>query len=191
MGRFSSLAAFVLLWAASSIVHAQDLSVFGGYSYVNQDFSLTSPSGGFSGWNAAATFKVARFVGFTTDFAGYYPGHNFGCTGCGQSAKIHTFLFGPQVSVPIGRITPFARFLFGDTHMTTAADAIGNLQTFMSTNSFTYGAGGGADVSLSHHFALRGQVDWLHNGFRTSDDQRTQFEIHNVVRISTGIVFRF
>ena len=63
-------------------------------------------------------------MGFTSDFAGYYPGHNFGCTGCGQSAKIHTFLFGPQVSVPIGRITPFGRFLFGDTHMTTFEDGV-------------------------------------------------------------------
>jgi opacity protein-like surface antigen len=191
MGRISSVVGFVLLWAACSVAQAQHVSVFAGYSYINQDFSLTKPSGGFSGWNAAATFKMAHYVGFVADFAGYYPGYNFGCTGCGQSAKIHTFLFGPQVSVPIGRITPFGRFLFGDTHLTTAEDGIGNVQTFMSNNSFTYGAGGGADVGLTHHFAVRGQVDWLHNGFQTSDDQRTRAEIHNIVRISTGIVFRF
>jgi hypothetical protein len=191
MSRFFSLVGVVLLWTACAVAQSAKITLFGGYSYINKDFSLTKPSGGFSGWNASTTFKMARYVSFVADFAGYYPGYNFGCTGCGQSAKIHTFLFGPQASVTVGRITPFARFLLGDTHMTTAADGIGNFQSFMSNNSFTYGAGGGADVGLTRHFAVRGQVDWLHNGFQTSDDQRTQAEIHNIVRISTGIVFRF
>ncbi|HEY6372554.1 MAG TPA: hypothetical protein VIX37_18395, partial [Candidatus Sulfotelmatobacter sp.] len=39
---------------------------------------MTKPSGGLSGWNASATFKMARYVGFVADFAGYYPGYNFG-----------------------------------------------------------------------------------------------------------------
>ncbi len=191
MSRFFSLVGVAVLWAGFAAAQSADIAVFGGYSYINQDFSLTKPSGGLSGWNASATLKVARYVGFVADFAGYYPGYNFGCTGCDQSAKIHTFLFGPQASVTVGRITPFARFLFGDTHMSKAAGGLPNNSTFSSTNSFTDGAGGGVDVGLTHRFAVRGQVDYLHNGFRTSDNQRTRFEIHNVVRISTGIVFRF
>jgi hypothetical protein len=191
MGRFLSLVGVVLLWVACAGAQTPNISVFGGYSYINKDFSLTNQSGGLSGWNASATFKIVRYVGFVADFAGYYPSYNYGCSTCGQSAKIQTFLFGPQVSVPIGRITPFGRFLFGDTHMTTAADLVSNYQAFTSNNSFTYGFGGGADIGLTRRFALRGQVDWLHNGFQTSDNQRTRSEIHNVVRISTGIVFRF
>jgi hypothetical protein len=191
MSRFLSLVGVVLLWTAGAWSQSASIAVFGGYSYINKDFSLTKPSGGLSGWNASATFKMAHYLGFVTDFAGYYPGYNFGCTGCGQSAKIHTFLFGPQASITVGRITPFARFLFGDTHMTTAADGFPSNTTFMSTNSFTYGVGGGADIRIMPMFAVRGQVDYLHNAFQTSDNQRTQFEIPNVVRISTGIVFRF
>jgi hypothetical protein len=181
----------VFLWVACAGAQTPNVSVFGGYSYIDKDFSLTHPTGGsLSGWNASATFKIVRYVGFVADFAGYYPGYS-ACTGCGQSAKIHTLLFGPQVSVRIGRVTPFARFLFGDTHMTTAVDGSPTFQAFTSNNSFTYGAGGGADIGITRRFALRGQVDWLHNSFQTSDDQRTQFENPNVVRVSTGIVFRF
>jgi len=190
MGRLLSVA-LVLLWASFAVAQSRDHGeLFGGYSYINKDFSLTGPNG-LTGWNASATFKVVRYVGVVFDFAGYYPGYNDGCPGCGQSAKIHTFLFGPQGSFTVGRVTPFGRFLIGDTNMYTAADGLSGYKTFTSTNSRTYGAGGGADVRLTRLFALRGQVDWLHNRFQTSDNQRAYEVIPNFVRISTGIVFRF
>ena len=58
-------------------------------------------------------------------------------------------------------------------------------------SSFTFGAGGGVDYRLTRRIALRGQLDWLHTGFQTSDNQRSNEVIPNVVRVSTGIVFRF
>jgi len=191
VARLLSFACAVLLLAGLCAGQSSDrVQVFGGYSYVYPDFSLTGTTG-MSGWNASATFGLKHHMGIVADFSGYYPGYNFGCSGCGQSAKVHTFLFGPQVSFTRGRVTPFARFLLGDTHMTTALDGVPNYQTFTSNNSFTFGAGGGVDFGLTSRFALRGQVDWLRNGFQTTDNQRSN-EIHpNVARISTGIVFRF
>jgi opacity protein-like surface antigen len=192
MRRLLSLVVVALLSARCAVAQSGDHGeVFGGYSYINKDFTLTLPTGGLTGWNASVTLKVARHAGIVADFSGYYPGYTYGCGGCGQSAKIHSFLFGPQASFTVGRVTPFARFLIGDSHVHTAADGIPNLGTFTSNNSFTYGAGGGVDFRLTHRFALRGQVDWLHNQFQTVDDQRIQFETRNVARISTGIVFRF
>jgi hypothetical protein len=169
---------------------SSQVDVFGGFSYVNQDISLTGPNG-LTGWNASATFRAKHHYGFVADFSGYYPGYNFGCVGCGQHAKIYAYLFGPQFSVTRGRLTPFARFLMGDTHLHTTLDASPTFVTFTSNNSFTYGAGGGIDVGLTPWLALRGQVDWLHNGFQTQDNQRRNEEIHNVTRISTGFVIRF
>jgi len=195
MRRFLLLVlALTLLAGWSTAQSANRGELFGGYSYIAEDFSLThSSSGGLNGWNASGTFKAFRNLGFVGDFAGYYPSFNEGCAGqyCSQSAKIHTFLFGPQVSATSGRLMPFVRFLFGDTNLhSSIAGGVSNA-TFTSTNSLTYGAGGGVDVRLTDRFAARGQVDWLHNGFQTSDDQRTSAERHNVVRVSTGIVFRF
>jgi len=169
---------------------SSQMDLFGGFSYVNHDISLSGPNG-LTGWNASATFRVKHQYGVVADFSGYYPGYNPGCVGCGDHAKIHTFLFGPQVSITRGRVTPFARFLLGDTHMHPTIGGLPLLVVFTSDNSFTYGAGGGVDVGLTRRVALRGQVDWLHNGFQTQDNQRRNEEIHNVVRISTGFVFRF
>jgi len=161
------------------------VDVFGGFSFVPQDFSLTTDGGHLFGWNASATFPQPHHLGVVADVSGYYPSYNFGCgSGCAQSAKVHSFLFGPQVSVTRGQFKPFARFLLGDTYIT-------GLSTFTSSNSLTFGAGGGVDISLSHRFALRGQVDWLHNMFQTSDNQRYNQEHRNVARLSTGLVIRF
>jgi len=191
--RFVTVVFAVIFLTGLSAAQSSDRGeLFGGFSYIHSDFSLTKPSGsGLYGWNASATFKVFRRLGVVGDFAGYYPGYSFGCgSGCNQSAKIHTFLFGPQASLTEGKVTTFVHFLFGDTNLhTIQAGLPGN--TFTSTNSRTFGAGGGVDVGLTRRFAVRGQADWLNNGFQTVDDQRTSQEVHNIVRISTGLVFRF
>ena len=184
MYRFTAnIFAVVLLSAFCLGQSSGRVDVFGGFSWLSQDISLTNQTTiGPVGWNASATFPVRQQVGVVADVAGYYHGCGTGfCFG----AKIHSFLFGPQISFDRGRVRPFARFLIGDTYMTVSGP------TFTSNNSFTFGAGGGVDVSLNHRFAIRGQVDWLHNGFQTSDTQRTRAEIHNVARLSTGVVIRF
>ena len=181
----------VLLVAMCTAQSSNHGEVFAGYSHIVEDFSLTNPNAGLTGWNASITSPSIHGVGFVADFAGFYPGYNFGCAGCGQNAKIHTFLFGPQYSFTKSKWTMFGRFLIGDTNLHTHLDASPTFVNFNSTNSFTYGAGGGIEFALTRRFGLRGQADWLHNGFQTADNQRTSAEIHNVVRISTGIVFRF
>lgn len=194
MRHFLPLLLGVVLLCGLSVAQSSDrVEVFGGYSYINQDLSLTYPNGnsGINGWNASATFAVKRSFGIVADFSGFYPSFNTGCGAeCTSSARIHTLLFGPQVSVRRGRWKPFARFLIGDTNMYTYNAGV-NAYTFTSNNSLTFGVGGGLDFSLTPRIALRGQVDWLHTGFQTSDNQRTNAEVHNVVRISPGVVFRF
>ena len=75
--------------------------------------------------------------------------------------------------------------------MTTHIDGLPNLITFTSNNSFTFGAGGGVDLRVTRRFALRGQADWLHNRFKTTDNQRSNEEVHSPVRLSGGFVIRF
>ena len=49
--------------------------------------------------------------------------------------------------------------------------------------------GGGFDVNLSHHFAVRpAQVDYLLTRF---DESTNNARSQNNLRVSTGIVFRF
>ena len=192
MQRFFSVLLEIVFLSVFCLGQSRPVHVLAGFSWVSQDFSLTNDIGtGLVGWNASATFALQGRMGMVADFSGYYPGFNVGCSGCGQHAKMHTFLFGPQFSSTNGRVRPLARFLLGDTYMHTALDLFPQYVTFTSNNSFTYGAGGGVDFSLCRRFAIRGQVDWLHNGFRTADNQRRNEEIHNIARISTGLVVRF
>ncbi len=169
---FSLVLAVAVLAGVSAAQFSDRFEVFGGYSYVNHDFSLTSQLG-MQGWNASANFEIAHPLGLTADFSGFYP-----------NAKVYTFLFGPQVSFRLNRVTPFAHFLMGE--------AIVHYNGYLtSDSSFAYAAGGGVDFAMTRRLALRGQVDWLHTKFQTFDSQGGSIFYPNVVRISTGIVFRF
>ena len=194
MRRFLPLLFFVSSITTLSLAQSGNRAeIFGGYSYINQDTSLSNPLGnsGVNGWNASANFALKPSLGIVADFSGFYPSYNPGCQGnCSSTANIYTFLFGPQVSMTRGRWKPFARFLIGDMHMTTQLGGVEST-TFTTNDSLTFGLGGGIDYSLTHRLALRGQVDWLHNGFKTTDSSLANDEIHNVARISTGVVFRF
>lgn len=194
MRHFLALCCFVFL--LSALAGAQSFEraeIFGGFSYINQDISLSNPNGGsgVSGWNASLGFNLRPSLGVVADVSGFYPSFNTGCGAlCNASARIHTFLAGPQVSIPRGKWKPFVRFLIGDTNMFTGINGETSY-TFTTNNSITFGVGGGLDFNLTHRLAVRAQVDWLHNGFQTSNPQRAFEEIHNIVRVSPGVVYRF
>lgn len=194
MRRFLPLFFSVLSLSLFSAAQSENrVDVFGGYSYSSQDISLINfaSGSGVSGWNASATFALRSHLGLVADFSGFYPSYNTGCGAqCSSSAKIHSFLFGPQVSLGHSKLKPFARFLVGDTNVYTSV-AGSNTYILNSNNALTFGLGGGVDYGLTHRLALRGQVDWLHNGFKASNGELTNQEIHNIARISTGVVFHF
>ncbi len=166
----------VLLLASFSVAQSRDhVEIFGGYSYMNPDFTGTA-SGGASGWDVSATVNVVRHAGIVADFAGFSP--TGPACNCGAAfASVHTYMGGPQASISFGKIKPFAHFLAGATEgsLTHADSQFGG-----DFSHFTYGAGGGVDVGIDRWFAVRGQADWLHVG-----------TAGNVARVSVGLVFRF
>ncbi|MGA1988268.1 MAG: hypothetical protein ABSG72_18525 [Candidatus Sulfotelmatobacter sp.] len=194
MARFLFCVLAVLLFASFSVAQSSDrVEVFGGYSYMNPEFTSTL-SGGVSGWDISATAKLVRYVGVVADFSGFSPsGANpcgRGCSG-GPSASYHTFMGGPQVSMRIGKIKPFAHFLIGATRgsLTHADEQFGG-----DFSLLTFGAGGGVDLGLNRWLAVRGQVDWLHIGPTISNNVFNSGEgssVGNVARVSAGLVFRF
>lgn len=189
MARYLFCVLAVLLFAGLSVAQSSGhIEVFGGYAYMNPEFTSTL-SGGVSGWDVSATVKVFRYVGVVADFSGFSPSGANPCSpACsgGPSASYHTFMGGPQVSMRIGRIKPFARFLMGATRGSlTRTDA----QFGGDFSPFTYGAGGGVDFGLNRWLAVRGQVDWLHFGSTISNGQGST--VGNVARVSAGLVFRF
>jgi len=181
MARYLCATLIVLLLAGVSFAQsAGRVEVFGGYAYIHPDFT-SSVSGGASGWDFGAGVRIVRYAGIVADFSGFSPSGPNPCPSCGGGpfATYHTYMGGPQVSIPLGRIKPFARFLMGSTRGShTGADE----QFLGSFSGFTYGAGGGADIGLNKWFAIRGQADWLHiSALGTT----------NMARVGAGLVFRF
>jgi hypothetical protein len=181
-----TLVVFLASFAAAQIPTSGN--VFLGYSY-NRAGSLpgTFNSANLNGWEGSLEGKVFPFVGIVADASGHYGSVNSpascvggiaDCIPFSTDGKIYSFLFGPRVSVPVGRFTPFAHGLVGVSHISDSSSGLSE-----SNTSFAYALGGGIDYKLIPALAWRFQGDRLQTRFFSS----TQ----NDCRLSTGIVLRF
>lgn len=146
--------------------------VFGGYTYAG---------GGAHGWDASAAGNVNGWLGLVADVSGQYAGLEE--PGVRERIRTHAFLFGPQFSVRRNRrVTPFARALFGASHVSTEAAEAGQIFSFSDT-SFAVALGGGLDVKVKEGLAVRVvQLDYVRTGFFG--------ETQNKGRLSFGLVLR-
>jgi len=104
----------------------------------------------------------------------------------GDGVALITYLFGPRVTYrPRHRLSGFGQVLFGGAHgfngyfptTTTSSSA---------ANSFAFSTGGGLDLSLSRHVAVRVlQADYLYTHLPNAAGNR-----QNNLRLGAGIVFR-
>jgi hypothetical protein len=120
----TSLLVIFLLAAAATAQIPTKGNVFFGYSYVSADTNLGDRAN-LNGWNGSLEGKVLPFVGIVADLSGHYGSQNFpvscggisGACTVNVNASMHTVVFGPRVSVPISKFTPFAEALFGVSHV--------------------------------------------------------------------------
>jgi hypothetical protein len=66
----------------------------------------------------------------------------------------HKYLFGPRVSVSVGKIRPFAEALFGAAHVSVSHSG-------PSDTAFATGLGGGIDYRIIRPIAWRFQGDYV------------------------------
>lgn len=169
-------------------------NVFVGYSFENVDSSslgfINSNRANLNGWEATAEGKVFPWIGIVADFGGHYGSQSYlfdvGGLNTPLDVNAHEFtaLFGPRVSVRVGKLRPFAEALFGAAHVTTSA-ASTTLVDFgqPSDTSFATALGGGLDYTIIRPIAWRFQGDFIQTRFFG--------ETQNNVRFSTGIVLKF
>jgi len=111
-----------------------------------------------------------------------------------SSGSGYTYLFGPRLSFRKNdRFTPFAQVLFGGVHasaVTLSGCTDGNCNFLPAENKFAMTAGGGLDLKVHHHLAIRIiQAEYLMTSFE--DHSTGQSARQNDMRLSAGIVFRF
>lgn len=150
--------------------HAQilddKLEVFGGYSYM---VFHNAPSTNLNGWEFSGQYNYNKWLGAVGDI-----GADYGKWG-GIGITVHTYLFGPQISYPLWRISPFAHVLFGAAHRSGSG---------LTSTSFAYAIGAGVDYKLAPSLYWRViQGEYLPTHFFGFKQSNTRF--------STGIVFRF
>jgi peptidoglycan-associated lipoprotein len=174
-------------------------TIFGGYSY------LRNNSNGFGGWEGQGTVNFNRYLGVTADVSGTsVTPFGFSALGfsAGTSQHLNNYLFGPTVTASLGRSAVFAHALFGAAHSSLGAGVgipiIGGVSTSItSANAFAMAFGGGIDIGLTRHLAIRAlQVDYLRTQFNATDALTTGLSSslgnrQNSFRYSTGVVFRF
>lgn len=122
-----------------------------------------------NGANADVFYNANSWLSLGGDFAGT-TSNVFG-----SGTTIITYQFGPRIYFSRGTFQPFAQALFGGAHLS---------QGGASVNSFNFDLGGGVDIKVSQHFAVRP----VEIGYEHFNVIGLGF---NNLRYSAGVVFNF
>jgi hypothetical protein len=183
-----------LILCTSGIARAacNQFEVAGSYDYlrVNSTFTVpteTTGSGGgttqsstslnLNGWNAEVAGNPTCWLGIVGEFSGAY-----GTPSVGEfpvSSHVYSYVFGPRLNLHNATpFTPFAEALFGGAHASFSNTDLGSF----SQNAFQGNFGGGVDISLGGHWAIRPKADYVltHFGGRAQ----------NNAAVSVAIVFK-
>ncbi len=178
------------------------VELFLGYSYLRAVPTLAVGNRlmWMNGGSASIAFNFNRHLGLVVDF-GAYTNSQMRFTGAYTSTvnvnnanvAALSYLVGPRLSFrKYDRITPFVQALFGGVHanQVTLTDCTSSCTLLPSQTAFALTAGGGLDLRVHHHLAIRIiQAEYLMTRFTsyTTGSAATQ----NDMRLSSGIVFRF
>jgi outer membrane protein OmpA-like peptidoglycan-associated protein/opacity protein-like surface antigen len=130
--------------------------------------------------------NVNNWLGLVADFGGYGL-HDV----ANVDARLWTYTFGPRFYLTRGKFTPFVHVLAGGARLKSEITPGSSTDTFtfaapVHKNSFAALPGGGADLTLGRHLAIRlFQIEYLLTKF--SDGAKNR---QNNFRASTGLVFR-
>jgi hypothetical protein len=189
-------------------------TLFGGYSLLHSSNDLGSTSiggsnfnlgGSLGGWEAQGTFNLTRHFGLTADFSGnskQLAGFSALGFSAGTQQHMYDFLFGPTVTGYFGKSSVFGHALFGAAHSSLGAGItvpiLGGISAPLdSANAFAMAFGGGLDIGLTRHFAIRAaQVDFIRTNFNSLDALSSGLATstsnnQNSFRYSGGVVWRF
>lgn len=174
--------------AQNRVLHANQpapLEVMVGYT-ADRTNSAPGSCGCFwmQGAKAEASMYFGRGLSLVADLAGV---HTSNANASGQNLSLVSYLFGPRYTVRRwGRWMPFAYFLAGGVHGFDANFPNASGQN-INPDAFAFAAGGGLNVVLARHVALRmADADYVQTELpNTGSNQQDH------LRVAAGIVFRF
>jgi hypothetical protein len=150
------------------------------YSFVYNTSAPVQRSFFENGGSGYFEYNVTRALGVVADLGGY--------TSEGKNYKTFSYLFGPRFNLRKSRFTPYVQFLFGGTNAWYNL-AAANSFTQTSQNGFATAAGGGLDIKVGSHFAIKPiQLEYVTNQLpSTASNSRS---VQNNLRYSAGVVLQ-
>jgi hypothetical protein len=182
-----------LLLCVTGLAHAncsanpQPVEIAGSYDYVRVNTSFSVPTEGGSGggstvsqtglnlngWNAEVAYNPWCILGVVADFSGVYGTPSI--EGFPITTHVYSYVFGPRFSWHNSTpVTPFVEGLFGGAHASFSNVDLGS----ESQNAFEGNFGGGVDISLGPHWAIRPKADYVltHFGNQTQNNASVAVE---------------
>ncbi len=197
--------------ALATSAFAQRFEAYGDYSYLRYNPTITGlNTRSLSGGGGGLQVNFWKFLGLKADLQGYMSTETTvnvtspistsqGIIPVGtykSNSTMFSYLFGPVVRIPAGRVRPFGELLFGGVHTNLYGQLSSNLivggQSNVSASAqhpFAMAFGGGLDVAVNKHFAIRlAEVDWMLTRFTNI---WTNTNNQNNFRYLGGAVFTF
>jgi len=209
--RSALILGVILLFARTAL--AQDaprleLSVDYSYIHANPQNNNIIPTFSLNGGGGAGAFYFSKYIGIEAEFEGYgsythnikIPAAYCPPNGCLASAQgnLFTYNVGPIVKFRTSHFEPFVETMFGGAHsnfygnLYKACTGIGctTASKSPSNNAFDFLIGGGIDIPLGEHIAIRpAQFEYLltrfGNDFTHGNNNQSNF------RYQAGVVFHF
>jgi opacity protein-like surface antigen len=195
----SASMAAAMPYAAGMNLGTPRAELFLGYSYLRAVPTLADGNRmvWLNGGSTSIAFNFNRYLGVVGDFGGFRNTEvklTNSSTVVDSDGTVFTYLAGPRLSFRSHeRFTPFAQALFGvaqASEVTLSGCSSGGCTPLPSETKFAMTAGGGLDIRVHHHFAIRLiQAEYLMTSFENLNTGASAKQ--NDIRLSAGLVFRF
>jgi hypothetical protein len=165
------LPAVLLLYSPAKAQETPNWELSGGYSHLianvgNNSFDLHGGGGGIQ-------------ENVNDWFGGRFEVHAFGGDTGGVHVTAQTWSLGPVFSLrKYQRFTPFVHVQLGAVHASS-----GYLGISESSTKFMQAPGGGVDIGVNPHVAVRLQGDYVSTNFLNDHQNNFQFSAQLVVRL--------
>jgi opacity protein-like surface antigen len=191
MKTFAVVAGSLLLFGVSAV--AQEAPETPKVEFgLNYSYSRINPSGVLSSYNTNGGFGYAQYnfsksFGVVADLGANYVGS---ANGVQLGNTTFEYLFGPRFTWRHSRYSPYVQTLFGGERFSNGLiPQSGTPILGASQNNFAAAFGGGLDVTLTPHVAVKPfQVDYMMTQFSPGGGYANA--VANNIRYSAGIVFR-
>ena len=176
---------------------APKVEIFGGYSFIYPNARLhainpiidANQESNNRGIGAGVTYNFNRWLGLTADFSGtlWGSGETPAQLLLLDDAQFYNFSVGPKLTYRRKHFAPFVEGLVGWHRLTED-----HVPLIGHSDAFGFMLGGGADVPLTKHFALRLlRADFVFSNHQFAPEALVRSTGVRGLRLQTGVVFMF